>query len=683
MPLSNERMEELRQLHAASRGAAKPVVLSNEPDWLTQLAPDSPPATGLTPERMEELRQLHASQKESMQKQAPQSEQITVGEDVLKSIGGGIVRGAVAAPMVVGNILNEAVAGPQLLGVGIKDTILGNPTTKNPKIWKPFYSSEEVVQMLPEALRPHSPQTGYGTAADIAGQMVGGVGSSAAIMRSPQMLSAAKNSKIITDETSGGIGGTARLDAKVAKNEIKANRPVELYKDMLGNYKQIESTNNANFDNLSAISSKTEMVDVKPLQGGIKSIIKEIEDSPASPERANLAFFKRVEKTIDKGEKLPVSDVVDLNKFLNSRFNPKKVGSAEKLSEAQLNSQVKGILEGYGAKNPQWGETYKQAQGFFQNEVAPLKSDFVTKKGFDVNDAKIIERFNRGELKQLPDDLVERARALPSKVNDDVAYNRLAPLVSPEKQKDFGKLVIEGANPEGSKSHNYLTRALRTGAYGIGSIASGGSPYMRARFGAEVAGMVKGQDPLYPLIKKGVKPIGERIAPDVAKAQALAKQISQTPPAGQLALPAPTTNGLPRGSQAQGYVDALTQKRAQELAASNIGQERAAFEASQAKAADLARMSEQQNIMGADEALAACQAGVDPQTYVKFLEQQQPPVVSQQPVAPQPNVYYNPQDMARKALNEARGKGETPKNARFADEDIVAELMKLRLYGKK
>lgn len=537
MPLSEERKAELLRRYGASRAAA-PVVLS-EPDQMTEDQKSktiidmfvgeqpAPVPSGLTDERKAELLAMYGKKSEPQQ-----PEQVGVAEDVAKSIGGGIVRGAVATPMVIGNLLNEAVAAPQYLYEG-----LVGQDRKDFQPYRPFYSSEEVAQMLPEGLRPYTPKTGYGVAADIVGQLGGGVASGAAIMKAPQAVNAAKSSKFIADEGSGGLSAAEKLSRTVAKNEAKSGKFVDLYKDMLNNFKQVDDVNKTNFDNLSAISSKTEMVDVRPLQSGVKSIIKELEDAPASPERANLTFFKRVEKTIDKGEKLPVSDVVELQKFLNSRYNPKKVGSAEKLSEAQLFNQTKSILDGYGARNPTWNKAYKQAQGFFANEVAPLKSDFVLKKGFDVNDAKIIERFNRGELKQLPDDLIARARQLPSKINDDVAYNRLAPLVSPDKQKEFGKMVVSEAVPEGSRSGNPATRLLRTGAYGVGAFASGGSPYMRARFAAELAGMVKGQDPLYPLIKRGVQPIGERIAPEMTKAQRLAEAIAKQPPAGQKALP--------------------------------------------------------------------------------------------------------------------------------------------------
>lgn len=101
--------------------------------------------------------------------------------DVAKSLVGGIEQGAAALPMVLPNLINQAVAGPQLLGIGIKDTIEGNPTTKNPHLWQPFYSSQDVLNQLPEALQPHQPQTIAGVGGNIFGQLLGNIGAGKAI----------------------------------------------------------------------------------------------------------------------------------------------------------------------------------------------------------------------------------------------------------------------------------------------------------------------------------------------------------------------------------------------------------------------------------------------------------------------------------------------------------------------
>ena len=93
------------------------------------------------------------------------------GEDAIKSLAGGLERGAAATPMVIPNLVNQAVSGPQYLYEG-----LVGDDRKDFKPWQPFYSSEDVLQMLPESLRPHDAQTPGGVGADMVGQLIGGIG---------------------------------------------------------------------------------------------------------------------------------------------------------------------------------------------------------------------------------------------------------------------------------------------------------------------------------------------------------------------------------------------------------------------------------------------------------------------------------------------------------------------------
>lgn len=122
--------------------------------------------------------------------------------DVIKSYGGGIERGAAATAMVLPNLLNSAVAGPQELYRGIRDTMQGNPTDNSP-LYQPFYSSEEALKMLPSSLQPHDPQTAGGQIANISGQLMGAVASGVSpkriIMDRASDTEPARLGKILTD----------------------------------------------------------------------------------------------------------------------------------------------------------------------------------------------------------------------------------------------------------------------------------------------------------------------------------------------------------------------------------------------------------------------------------------------------------------------------------------------------
>lgn len=128
----------------------------------------------------------------------PEPESPSILKDVAKSIPSGFARGAAGAVMALPNLINAAVAGPQLLGIGIKDTIEGNPTTKDPEIWQPYHSSEDVLQMLPDPLKPHDPETLAGGAT----QLVTGLAGGAAAVKG--LKAAAPNMKALAADTSSG-----------------------------------------------------------------------------------------------------------------------------------------------------------------------------------------------------------------------------------------------------------------------------------------------------------------------------------------------------------------------------------------------------------------------------------------------------------------------------------------------
>lgn len=136
---------------------------------------------------------LSATSDEELMKAAGINAPNTNG-DVLKSLGGGIERGAAAVPFVLPNLLNAVAAGPQLLGRGIAENVdkaIGIQPQPRGALWQPFYGSEDALQTLPEDLQPHNAQTPGGIAADMAGQFIGGaLGAKAIPSQSPARLTA-------------------------------------------------------------------------------------------------------------------------------------------------------------------------------------------------------------------------------------------------------------------------------------------------------------------------------------------------------------------------------------------------------------------------------------------------------------------------------------------------------------
>ena len=95
------------------------------------------------------------------------SDSLKTAASLPERIGGGIAMG-------LPNLVNQAVAGPQYLGRGIAegvDKVIGVDPQPRGDIWQPAYSSEDVLQKLPEPLRPHTPTTAAGQTVDTLGNL--------------------------------------------------------------------------------------------------------------------------------------------------------------------------------------------------------------------------------------------------------------------------------------------------------------------------------------------------------------------------------------------------------------------------------------------------------------------------------------------------------------------------------
>jgi len=155
---------------------------------------------------------------------APVGDTATV--DSVKSLGGGLERGAASTVMVLPNLLNQAVAGPQLLGRGIAegvDNLIGISPQPRGELWQPFMGSEEVLHKLPPALQPHDATTAAGTAADLAGQLLGGIGAGKAIQAIPGAVNNAfaKRPDIPSAEDTRALASNSYAKAEQAGGVLK------------------------------------------------------------------------------------------------------------------------------------------------------------------------------------------------------------------------------------------------------------------------------------------------------------------------------------------------------------------------------------------------------------------------------------------------------------------------------
>ena len=158
--------------------------------------------------------------------------------DVAKTAASLPERVAAGGVMALPNILNQAVAGPQELYRGLT----GREHDDSP-LWEPFYSSEDFLQSMPGALRPHTPTTAAGQATDLVGNLVTQVALGKEGLNpkvGPAAIKSLAEPRIAKDESSGGlspvkkqIASEDRANAFIAKTMLKAGHsPQEIIDTM-------------------------------------------------------------------------------------------------------------------------------------------------------------------------------------------------------------------------------------------------------------------------------------------------------------------------------------------------------------------------------------------------------------------------------------------------------------------
>lgn len=155
--------------------------------------------------------------------------------DVAKTVASMPERFGAGVAMALPNIIDQAVAGPQMLYRGMT----GREHDDSP-LWEPFYSSEDFLQSMPGALRPHTPTTVAGKAVDAAGnvlsQLVAGKSPESKI---PSIVNP-KIESLVKSESSGGRSAVQKemmsedkANAFIAKSMLKADHSPQEVMDIM------------------------------------------------------------------------------------------------------------------------------------------------------------------------------------------------------------------------------------------------------------------------------------------------------------------------------------------------------------------------------------------------------------------------------------------------------------------
>lgn len=244
----------------------------------------------------------------------------SVTADVVKSGASGLAKGVLLdTAMVLPNLLNEAVAGPQYLYEGVF-----GEDRKDFKPWQPFFSSSDVAKEIPGL--NYQPKTAEGRATQFGTQLVGNV-------VGPTAFSKAANSKIATDQRSGG-------------------RPEKV------SAKDLENISKASYESARKVGGE---MDASSVDRYIDSVGKMQFKSAKAAEIAGEGEAKRVAELIKgwKGQRLSFDEIDEIDKAITEKITEAFVGgkSADATKIGRMQSEFRNAVS-----NVQGGAELKRAR---------------------------------------------------------------------------------------------------------------------------------------------------------------------------------------------------------------------------------------------------------------------------------------------------------------------------------
>jgi hypothetical protein len=368
MPISPERMAELDAYYATKTAA--PVVLSNKPDYLTQLAPDEL-SQSLTPERMAELDAFYASKQPpptqdtfSSRLQADfQKRKEADSPSYLSRVGEAYKQGVkpaaalIAAPFIGEENrqylrLNDILPpeNPETFAKSVNQGPVGASAGVLGSMFAPVaplvgdiasYAADKVgatpsqMENVQAAMNIAAPASMAGLGKSLGGTTVGDVAN--AVKKTIQ------SSKLVGDVTSGvstnaALGGVPNA---IPKKYTSQYDQMAGQKAMADTYKKNKATAGALYDDAKALATG-KSINTQGLAQDVQGIIDDIQADPFHEARGALP---KLQKTLDKlkssipetigksvdGEipmqanqimtKFDLADALDLKKTMNEAFN--------------------------------------------------------------------------------------------------------------------------------------------------------------------------------------------------------------------------------------------------------------------------------------------------------------------------------------------------------------------------
>lgn len=224
--------------------------------------------------------------------------------------------------------------------------------------------------------------------------------------------------------------------------------------------------------------AKGKDADASGIKAGLHSVISDIESTPFHEASTELPYLRAQAAKIGDEDTIPLSDVVDLKKSLNSNFNPKRFANGSDTPYQILGSSVDDSLKQAAKNYPEFGEAKTLADKNWLNTVKkPFEDNTVLQQFWKPEDYFAQKSVDNDMLEELPDPTKQRAATMLTKIKNPVQLNAVRRVLPDEHADALAQAKIQqitkgsGANraqAAGKTLYNaftgHLPSALRSAA---------------------------------------------------------------------------------------------------------------------------------------------------------------------------------------------------------------------------
>lgn len=224
--------------------------------------------------------------------------------------------------------------------------------------------------------------------------------------------------------------------------------------------------NSTKYYNFMQSLGEGKAIDSTNLKSGIDGIISDIRADPFHEGRMALPKLQSIADRIGDDGQIPVNDVVDLKKMLNTQFNPKRFMEAKDSPYANLANTTNNTLDAAAKLYPDFGEAKQIADRNWVNNVSmPFRENDVLHRFWKPEDYHAAKSMENGIAEDLPDITKERSMEMLNGISNPTELDAVSRALTSDLAPKFREAVLNNATKGTGTSR--LINAGKAAVYGV------------------------------------------------------------------------------------------------------------------------------------------------------------------------------------------------------------------------